>query len=51
MEGRLTSNVLCFFFFRVSIELENYMHVLNYVQKAEQTPDVQQDSTIMDKLK
>lgn len=37
--------------FRVSLELENYMHVLNYVQKGEQTPDIQQDPAIMDKLK
>jgi COP9 signalosome complex subunit 1 len=42
---------MCLNVIKVSIELENYMHVLNYVQKAEQTPDVQQDSTIMDKLK
>mmetsp|Transcript_2399 Transcript_2399/g.3835 ORF Transcript_2399/g.3835 Transcript_2399/m.3835 type:complete len:439 (-) Transcript_2399:52-1368(-) len=42
---------MCLNVIKVSLELENYMHVLNYVQKGEQTPDIQQDPAIMDKLK
>ena len=42
---------MCLNVIKVSLELENYLHVLNYVQKGEQTPDVQKDSVVMDKLK
>jgi len=42
---------MCLNVIKVSIELENYLHVLNYVQKAEQTTDIQQETTTMDKLR
>lgn len=32
---------MCLNVIRVAIEMGNYAHVNNYVQKAEQTPDVQ----------
>ena len=41
---------MCMNVIKVGIELENYMHVLNYVQKAEQTPD-SQDGDIPNKLR
>ncbi|UPQ98716.1 subunit RPN7 of 26S proteasome [Chloropicon primus] len=42
---------MCLNVIKVSLELENYLHVLNYVQKGEQNPGVQQDAKTMDKLK
>ncbi len=42
---------MCLNVIKVSLELEHHLHVLNYVQKGEQTPDVQQDAASMDKLR
>jgi len=41
---------MCLNVIRVSIEMNNYSHVINYVSKAEQTPDVN-DPAIQAKLK
>jgi len=41
---------MCLSVIRVSIELGNYSHVINYVAKAEQTPDIK-DKVILSKLK
>jgi len=41
---------MCLNVIRVSIEMNNYSHVINYVSKAEQTPDVN-DPSIQAKLK
>lgn len=35
---------------RCSIETKNFMHVANYVQKAEATPEVQDDAIVLGKL-
>lgn len=42
---------MCLNAIKVTIELGNFMHVQNYVTKAEQTPDVQQDPIVVAKLK
>ena len=49
-----TSNhvvTMCLNVIKVSLELENYLHVLNYVQKGEQSPSVAGDPKVADKLK
>lgn len=42
---------MCLNVIKVSLELENYLHVLNYVQKGEVSPQVQEDPGTVDKLK
>lgn len=42
---------MCLNVIKVSIETNGYMHVQNYVSKAEQTPEVQQDQIVTAKLK
>jgi len=42
---------LCLNVINVSIELSNYSHVLNYVTKAEQTPNIDQNKIVSGKLK
>lgn len=42
---------MCLNVIRVSIELGNYVHVNNYISKAEQTPEVQKDPVVAGKLK
>lgn len=41
---------MCLNVIRVSIELGNFVHVSNYIQKAEQTPDLQ-DPVVLSKLR
>lgn len=42
---------MCLNVIKVSIETGGYMHVQNYVAKAEQTPEVQQDQVVLAKLR
>jgi len=42
---------LCLNVINVSIELSNFSHVLNYVTKAEQTPNIDQNKIVSGKLK
>eukprot|EP00891_Asterochloris_glomerata_P009379 jgi/Astpho2/9379/e_gw1.00145.49.1_t len=42
---------MCLNVIRASVEMNNYVHVNNYVQKAESTPDVQSDVVVTSKLK
>mmetsp|Transcript_5808 Transcript_5808/g.14103 ORF Transcript_5808/g.14103 Transcript_5808/m.14103 type:complete len:431 (-) Transcript_5808:288-1580(-) len=42
---------LCLNAIKTAIELGNNMHASNYLQKADQTPDVEQDSVVFGKLR